>query len=518
MSAESIRHILLFPLPAYGHTRPMCALAGRFAGQGTNIVVTLLTGSTWLQNVEADVGAQFPTGHEALKRIRIVSLFDATDPRVFTAIPTAIQHFPAAYETLFHGKSITCTSTQKTFPAVPRLSALILDVFAIASLQAARALSGTTVPILAFVSAPAAALIRMFCAENLGGRGDFGKIIDAEVERSGRPVEEVSDEVYQFTNGTIVRIPGLPPMYDYEHTPQTLMKSPIGIMNRFAYDLVMGTDGVFASTTPAYDGESFFAFESFMRDTLKKSFYGVGPLLPPGYGNDTSVSSDARQVNSEIILFLENVKAKFGERSMLYISFGTIFWPEKSHQIEDLVDTLIQQQFPFFFCHATPQAVLSQELLQKIESCGIGMASAWAPQHFILTNPVTGWFLTHCGFGGINEALAAGVPLICWPFAGDQSISAVHLTTNLNIAFNLMEVRTSNGLRPLFDGTTPSGTREAMRAELARVFEDCRGEVGEEKRKNAREMKGELMGVWGEGGSSEEAIQAFLRDYASRAQ
>ncbi|KAK6987719.1 hypothetical protein R3P38DRAFT_3449885 [Favolaschia claudopus] len=152
-----------------------------------------------------------------------------------------------------------------------------------------------------------------------------------------------------------------------------------------------------------------------------------------------------------------------------------------------------------FFYHATPQAILSQELLQRIKSCGIGMASPWASQQFIRTNPVTGWFLTHCGFGGINEALVGGVPLICWPFAGDQSISAVHLTYNLNIAFNLME--------------TPIRREEAERDARLSLGGCLRG-VGE----RAGRRGGGMRGVWGGSGSSEEAIQAFLREYGSRAQ
>ncbi|KAJ6526892.1 hypothetical protein DFH09DRAFT_1414829 [Mycena vulgaris] len=39
------------------------------------------------------------------------------------------------------------------------------------------------------------------------------------------------------------------------------------------------------------------------------------------------------------------------------------------------------------------------------------MATAWAPQQYILAHQATGWSLTHCGHGGVYEAHARGVPI-----------------------------------------------------------------------------------------------------------
>jgi hypothetical protein len=86
LSHTEIQHILLVPLPAYGkkpitgtagteffpgHTRPLCALAGRLVAAG-NIVITMLMAPNWVQKAKSDISAQFPAGHEALERIRCV--------------------------------------------------------------------------------------------------------------------------------------------------------------------------------------------------------------------------------------------------------------------------------------------------------------------------------------------------------------------------------------------------------------------------------------------------------------
>ncbi|KAJ7738805.1 hypothetical protein B0H16DRAFT_1569901, partial [Mycena metata] len=125
----------------------------------------------------------------------------------------------------------------------------------------------------------------------------------------------------------------------------------------------------------------------------------------------------------------------------------------------------------------------------------------------------TGWFMTHCGHGGIMESLTNGIPMICWPFDGDQPFGAEYLTQTLNVAFHLIEVRTGKGLQPLRNGRVPKGTREAMTAEIREVFDQARGEVGEEKRKNAQRLKQELVAAWEKGGSAHTAIREFLGTY-----
>ena len=105
-------------------------------------------------------------------------------------------------------------------------------------LQATRAVSGRSVPIIACVAAGAGAIIRLLGPESIGGRGDIGAKIDAEVARTGLSDDEigrkvhishhdsgdgVSDlhpKIFYHTEGKLIRIPGLPAMYDHEFFPQ----------------------------------------------------------------------------------------------------------------------------------------------------------------------------------------------------------------------------------------------------------------------------------------------------------
>ena len=78
---------------------------------------------------------------------------------------------------------------------------------------------------------------------------------------------------------------------------------------------------------------------------------------------------------------------------------------------------------------------------------------------------------------------------ICWPISADQSAAAVHLTENLNVGFELFQVRTGDGLKPIARrkgglgvNNTPEGTREAVGVEIRHIIDLTRSEKGWEMR------------------------------------
>ena len=72
---------------------------------------------------------------------------------------------------------------------------MFFQFFAFSQLQATRAVSGRSVPIISFVAAGAGALIRFFGPESMGGAGDIMAKVDAEVARTGRSADEIGREV-----------------------------------------------------------------------------------------------------------------------------------------------------------------------------------------------------------------------------------------------------------------------------------------------------------------------------------
>lgn len=109
-----------------------------------------------------------------------------------------------------------------------------------------RAISGHNVPIISWLTGHASAMIRAHGPEYLGGHGNLGAKIDAEAARTGVTPQEIGDtvgfkistydelgltsatKIYNYTNGTLIKIPGVPDMYDWEYFPQ-LVRATIAI-------------------------------------------------------------------------------------------------------------------------------------------------------------------------------------------------------------------------------------------------------------------------------------------------
>ena len=105
---------------------------------------------------------------------------------------------------------------------------------------------------------------------------------------------------------------------------------------------------------------------------------------------------------------------------------------------------------------------------------------------------------------------------ICWPISADQPPAAPHLTENLNVAFELYQVRTGDGLKPLArNGLAAEGTREAVGVEIRQTIDLCRGEKGQVKRSNAEQLKVKFAKAWEEDGTARQEIRKVLHKYTS---
>ena len=103
---------------------------------------------------------------------------------------------------------------------------------------------------------------------------------------------------------------------------------------------------------------------------------------------------------------------------------------------------------------------------------------------------------------------------IVWPLIGDQPVAAVHITENLHAGFELFQVRSGDGLKPLHrNGLTPAGTREAVGIEVRQAIDLCRSEKGQEMRSNAEELRVKFAKAWEEDGAARQEIRKFLDTY-----
>ena len=103
---------------------------------------------------------------------------------------------------------------------------------------------------------------------------------------------------------------------------------------------------------------------------------------------------------------------------------------------------------------------------------------------------------------------------ICWPITTDGPVHAVYLSERLNVAFELLQVRTGDGLKALArNGFAAEGTREAVGIEIRQTIDLCRSEKGQKMRSNAEQLKVKFAQTWEEDGIARQEIRKFLHKY-----
>ncbi len=89
--------------------------------------------------------------------------------------------------------------------------------------------------------------------------------------------------------------------------------------------------------------------------------------------------------------------------------------------------------------------------------------------------------------------------------------NAAHICGNLDIGYELFEIRSGSGLLPIhrLQDRAPTGTVEAVRKEAAITLDQAFGEDGKRKRANVRRLQESVLNAWSADGSSTRELQAL---------
>eukprot|EP00252_Welwitschia_mirabilis_P028062 TRINITY_DN9956_c0_g1_i1.p1 TRINITY_DN9956_c0_g1~~TRINITY_DN9956_c0_g1_i1.p1 ORF type:complete len:473 (+),score=7.96 TRINITY_DN9956_c0_g1_i1:178-1596(+) len=184
-------------------------------------------------------------------------------------------------------------------------------------------------------------------------------------------------------------------------------------------------------------GNSFDGLESEqierLNEILPSRFLTVGPLVPSGYldgriaGDDDSGAHMWKATNCSE--WLESMS----ERSVLYVSFGSLAVLSKE-QIFELAVALRDSGHPFLWVvrpssdKGTEEEPYNEDkgfptgFIEEIR--GRGMVVGWCPQMRVLSHPSVGAFLSHCGWNSSLEGITQGVPTLCVPQWSDQTTNS----------------------------------------------------------------------------------------------
>ncbi|KAJ3015939.1 hypothetical protein NUW54_g917 [Trametes sanguinea] len=440
MSIQGGKHIVALAYQAWGHVRPLIQLSARLA-KIRQVHVTFLTADGLLDKATNELARGFEPGEEAYaSRVRIISLGEVSTLSV-ASLDEAITR---ACEKLVAGEEVQCVKTGTVHRALPPPQAAIFDLFETDAVTTIKKASENRVKVYAWYSGMTTASFMLLASEKYGGPGNIRIKAEAEVAKSGRPFAEVVVDILFTPKGRVHHNPGLPPMSDYELFPQDFPVPADLVAKVFPpmYEALEACAGVFFISPAPYEPEALEKAKEWLGET-GRSVYVCGPLLPRSSEaglNETKQSAKG----AEIVDFLDTTLKTSGEKSLLYISFGSIFWPITApEKLWAFLDVVMELNIPFILSHASPFAsILPDQFVNKVKAYGKGFLSQWAPQQTILEHPVTGWFLTHGGHNSVTESITAGVPMIVWPFNADQPLNAVRITEVLGVGYELIEVRT----------------------------------------------------------------------------
>ncbi|EXB38440.1 UDP-glycosyltransferase 85A1 [Morus notabilis] len=126
-------------------------------------------------------------------------------------------------------------------------------------------------------------------------------------------------------------------------------------------------------------------------------------------------------------------------------------------------------------------ATLPEEFFEEIKERGL--IAKWCPQQQVLAHSSVAAFLTHCGWNSTLETVCAGVPVICWPFFGDQQTNCHFACTAWGIG-----VEVNNDVKS-----------DEVAAIVKKMME---GDKGEKLREKVQEWKKKSVQATDIGGSS----------------
>uniref|UniRef100_M8BQ73 Cytokinin-O-glucosyltransferase 2 n=1 Tax=Aegilops tauschii TaxID=37682 RepID=M8BQ73_AEGTA len=292
-------------------------------------------------------------------------------------------------------------------------------------------------------------------------------------------------------------VPGLKSMRLRDFPTFIRTTDPDEFMVRYAIketERAAGATAVILNSFGDLESEAVEAMEPLLGDgNGKPKVYTVGPLslLAPRSTSSTISSLSLWKEQEECLQWLQGKEPA----SVVYVNFGSIV-VMTSEQLVEFAWGLANSGQHFMWVIRPDlvrgdSAVLPPEFLT--ETAGRRLMASWCPQQEVLNHPAVGAFLTHSGWNSTLESMCGGVPVISWPFFGDQQTNCRYQCKEWGVG---MEIDSNV-------------QRDAVTGLIAELMD---GEKGKQMRKRAEEWQEKAIMAAKPGGSSHRNFDELVRD------
>ncbi|CAO2178367.1 unnamed protein product [Urochloa humidicola] len=477
MDSASVKQmVVLYPVGGVGHVGPMTHLANLFLDHGFDVTMVLV--ETPIKSTDSGAGfiERVAASNPSITFHVLPPIpppeFSISSKHPFLLILELMRHYNDRLE------SFLCSLPRE------RLHSLVIDLFCTHAIDVATKLG---VPVYKF---------------SASGAGTLAVFTQLPALLAGRQMglKELGDTPLEFL--------GVPPM-PASHLVKSLLESPEDELCRTMMQILKrheGTHGVLVNT--------FESLESRALQALRDPLCVPGQILPPVYSIGPLIGKGGtdRREEAERHGCLAWLDAQ-PERSVVFLCWGSKGALPKE-QLAEIAVGLEHSGQRFLWVVRTPagsddpkrywerraeadlDALLPEGFLERIKGRGLVIKS-WAPQVDVLGHPATGAFVTHCGWNSTLEAVAAGVPMLCWPLAAEQKMNKVFVTDGMGIGVEM-------------DGYKAGFIKAEEIEAKVRLLLEC--EEGRELRKRAIKLKKQAEEAMEDGGSSRAAFLQFLSD------
>ncbi|ODN92125.1 hypothetical protein L198_05797 [Cryptococcus wingfieldii CBS 7118] len=335
-------------------------------------------------------------------------------------------------------------------------------------------------PLVAFMPTNSIGAYHVMTSEDKGGAfARLDRLTKEEIAKGSTPKEAYQKYTNVF-DGKVINLPGPPPKRvrtSYvlsSWCPETLIgvtKASVGVRDSSVTGLILTGSEIGAEGADALAAD------------WGRDLYIVGPQAPAQIWGGKTASKAATPDDAKAFKFLDDMKAKYGPKSVAYISLSTLFYPLLGPEImRSILKGLREAKIPFLFAHSSAVLLTPTELINEFEGDEDVCIVKHAPQVSVLANEATRFFVAE---------IAAQL---------EQA----------GIAIDLKQTKTFKdpAHNKLYDGTVIVGTEQAIKEELASVFEALKGAEYEKMVRKLGEIRAAVEKDKDEG-KAKEAMEAL---------
>ncbi|KAF8684319.1 Glycosyltransferase family 1 protein [Rhizoctonia solani] len=511
--------MIFIPGPPWGHLRPGMKTALRLVEKFHGIFICLYLFDFPLSS-DSFLAALFvyqTEVHKAVKyldaqrstytrRIRIVTSSNNGGPSVSLGNPIGmIESLEEAFSRWIAAELCQATIIQVDGRPVNAPTLIIEDIFTGGISLTCKDVH--SLPVVGWWLMPAASLIchlEMIDMSISRGTQDAQNLIQYKLQ-SEDVLTKSKDLSPQDISNLLVCVPGIPPHYQWEMATQELpFAGPVMsfLLGRWKA-MVERIDTVISCTTFEMEPISATALPKFIGKGLEQFCIGPSVDLTPPRQPDP---------NSPVTQFLDRAYAENGAHSIIYISFGTLFFPllDSIPHLMAVLDEISKFGYRFIFALSSASATLDKSWMDGHIDAGNAIFPQWTNQTAVLEHPAIHYFLSHGGWNSTTEALVRGVPMIFWPMGADQPTNAIQIAAVHDCGFELLQVRTGPAKFVAYQNGREVeivGTDDAVRDEMGRILKMSKGTRGRHQRMNVQMLGRVITESLGPGGSGDIALE-----------